>query len=268
MFENKYEGVFESSMKESEFINEISKYYDTRASGSDSIKAAGQWHEKENIDEICLEISRKIGLNSKSRVLEIGCGSGVLGNWIKSKCLKYYGFDISHEMLKIFLNESDRKDVDLLRASADKIPFQKDSFDIIILNGVAMYFINNDFLSRVLKEIQEIISKNGLIFIGETSTPDRYYWEFVWFQNLSKYKQTFAKSYIKFRKWFATKNSKMGGKWTNTYSTVSEKFLKNYFGGKAEINISDAAGYTIRKKKLGKNSKGNKRVDFTIKLSE
>jgi ubiquinone/menaquinone biosynthesis C-methylase UbiE len=255
-------------MKESEFINEVSKYYDTRASGSDSIKAAGQWHQIDSINEICLEISKKIGLNSKSRVLEIGCGSGVLGNWIKSKCSTYYGFDISHEMLKSFLNESNTETVNLLRASADKIPFQKDSFDIIILNGVAMYFINDDFLSRVLKEIQEIISKNGLIFIGETSTPSRYYWEFAWFQNLSKFKQNFVKPYIKFRKWIATKNSKIGGKWTNTYSTVSEKFLKDYFKGKGKINISDAAAYTIRKKKSGKNSKGNKRVDFTIKLSE
>jgi ubiquinone/menaquinone biosynthesis C-methylase UbiE len=255
-------------MKESEFISNISKYYDTRASDSDSIKAAGQWHEIENINEICLEISKKIGLNSKSRVLEIGCGSGVLGNWIKSKCSAYYGFDISHKMLIRFLNDSNNEKINLLRASADKIPFQKDSFDIIILNGVAMYFINDDFLSKVLKQIQGIVIKNGLIFIGETSTPSRYYWEFAWFQNLSKFKQNFAKPYIKFRKWIATKNSKIGGKWNNTYSTVSEEFLKKYFKEKAQINISDSAGYTIRQKKMGKNSKGNKRVDFTIKLSE
>lgn len=50
--------------------------YDLRASNSDFIKAAGQWGSEKLVPLTCKEIEKKIKISSKSKILEIGCGSG------------------------------------------------------------------------------------------------------------------------------------------------------------------------------------------------
>ena len=73
-------------MRDIEEIRRVSKIYDDRAQVTDSIKAAGQWGNKELVNEITQEIIKKMDIKSEDIILEIGCGSGVLGNVVEENC--------------------------------------------------------------------------------------------------------------------------------------------------------------------------------------
>lgn len=254
-------------MTDKESLKKIEKYYNKRASGSDGFKAAGQWIEKEIIPEICTEICKKIELTDKKKVLEIGCGSGVLGGWIKERCKDYVGLDISVQMLKKFKEETmDKRNLNIFQAITNSIPVEDNIFDIVLMNGVSMYFKNNKELENTLKEMNRVVKNNGIIFIGENIVPNGIYWELVWFQNLSNLGQFFAMPYVKFRRNLAKKSPKMAGKWKSMHNEISVNFLKSFYKNKAELVESNAAAQTIRRKKISNKYKGNHRKDFVIKL--
>jgi len=115
-----------------------------------------------------------------------------------------------------------------------------------------------------LKETKRLVTKSGTIFIGENVIPSGYFWEFVWFQNLSKYSQRLLLPYMKTRKWLA-KYPKLAGKWKSNHHEVSPKFIKEFFSDH-KVKQSRASACTIKQRILESNYKGNRRADFIIKL--
>ena len=244
-------------------IKKIAELYDARiTSTKDAVKAAGQWGSDDFVPLICKEICSKIKLKQSDTILELGCGSGVLGNWIIDKCSKYVGIDLSSKMLNHFLNNSN-KALDLIQGTTDLTGFKDNSFDIIILNGVTMYF-SNELLANTLKEMKRVVSPSGVIFIGENIVPSGYFWEFVWFQNLSPTKQRLLLPYVKFRKLLA-KNPKFAGKWKSIHNEISPKLIKEFFS-ENDVQQTNAAAFTVKKQQLGSKYKGNRRADFLIKF--
>lgn len=254
-------------MKNKRELKKIADYYDDRAIKSDGVKAAGQWGDKQFIPEITEEINKKIELNSQDRVLEIGCGSGVLGDWINKNCEFYLGLDISFQMLKKFqIEHSLKNSPNLVQGLTDRVPCRSDFFDLVVMNGVTMYFKNNEEFRNTLEEIERVATKKATIFIGENIILSGFYWELVWFQNLPKIAKIFAKPYVRFRRYLAKKNPKLEGKWKSIHHEISPDLLREFFKGKATIEQTDAAAQTTRKRRLGKRYRGNRRVDFVIKL--
>lgn len=253
-------------MNYNEEIKKIADFYDKRAKKGDGVSAAGQWGDKNQVSLICEEINTKIDLNEKQKVLEIGCGTGVLGRWLSHHCEIYVGCDISLFMLKKFKEEF-QNDIELYQSVTHLIPFKENFFDIVVMNGVTMYLHDKDLLKKTLDEMKRVAKKNSTIFLGENITPEGYYWELTWFQNLSTSKQRIAKLYINLRRWLAKQSSLFEGKWKTMHKEISPSFIENYFMGN-KVEISDAAARTTRKKQLGENYKGNRRIDFVIKLRE
>ena len=107
-------------------------------------------------------------------------------------------------------------------------------------------------------------SSSGIIFIGDNIIPSGYFWEFVWFQNLSSTTQQFLLPYVKLRKWLA-KNPKFAGTWKSIHNEISPKLIKEFFSD-CDIHQTNAAAYTVKKQQLGSKYKGNRRADFLIKL--
>lgn len=245
-------------------IKKIEKLYDDRISSTnDSVKAAGQWGSNEFVPLICKEICSKINLERHYTVLELGCGSGVLGNYISERCMKYVGIDLSFQMMKHFLHES-KTNVSLIQTTTDNVPLPDNSFDIVLLNGVTMYFHDDLLLKKTLEEMKRLVTSDGTIFIGENIIPKGYFWEFVWFQNLSNTSQMILLPYVKIRK-FLAKNRKLAGKWASIHKEIAPKFIKQFFK-ESDVIQSRASAYTIKHKILGKKYRGNRRADFVIKL--
>ena len=105
------------------------------------------------------------------RVLEIGCGTGLLLFRIAPHCTRYVATDMSPEALRYVGNqlaELELGHVELLQRTADDLfgdEFQ--NFDTIILNSVIQYFPNLNYLLRVIEKAKTLLSPQGRIFIGD-----------------------------------------------------------------------------------------------------
>jgi len=251
-------------MNYDESIIKVAKLYDHRiTSSNDAVKAAGQWGSDEYVPLICEEICSKIGLKETDTVLELGCGAGVLGNWIVKRCKKYIAIDLSLKTLQFFSKNS-KENLDLIQSTTDLSPFSDNKFNVIILNGVTMHFPNEKLLESTLKETKRLVTKPGTIFIGENVIPSGSFWEFSWFNRLSKNSQKLLLPYMRIRKWLA-KNPKLAGKWKSVHFEVSPKFIKEFFVD-YEVKQSKASAYTVKQRILESKYNGNRRADFFIKL--
>jgi len=107
------------------------------------------------------------------RVLEIGCGTGLLLFRIAPHCAKYWGTDFSKVALDYIAKhlgclKHPPSDLSLLRRMADDFEgFEAQGFDTVILNSVVQYFPDVDYLLRVLEAAVRLVAPGGVVFIGD-----------------------------------------------------------------------------------------------------
>jgi amino acid adenylation domain-containing protein len=116
-------------------------------------------------------VARLRGLEGR-RVLEIGCGTGLLLTRLAANCESYVGLDFSRpalEQLKTYLNtRGDLESVELRYGLAHELAFlSDDSVDLVILNSVVQYFPSIDYLLKVLREALRVTRRGGHIFVGD-----------------------------------------------------------------------------------------------------
>jgi amino acid adenylation domain-containing protein len=107
-----------------------------------------------------------------SKVLEIGCGVGLLLQHLAPDSARYVGTDFSAAallQLRQWLNgRANLSHVELLqRAAIELDDFAEGSFDTIIINSVVQYFPNIDYLLDVLRKSCRLLSPGGCIFVGD-----------------------------------------------------------------------------------------------------
>src|SRR6185312_11638486 len=106
------------------------------------------------------------------RVLEIGCGSGLLLTRIAPSCESYIGLDFSSsviEQLKEYVrHRPDLSRVELRLGLAHELEFLKDaSVDLVILNSVVQYFPSVAYFLKVLAQAVRVTRAGGYIFLGD-----------------------------------------------------------------------------------------------------
>jgi amino acid adenylation domain-containing protein/thioester reductase-like protein len=106
------------------------------------------------------------------RVLEIGCGMGLLLFRIAPHCSSYYGMDISAEAIKTveqsIQSQPSLSHVQVMQGAADDIDqFEFQSFDTVIINSVIQYFPGIEYLIHVLEKAAKLVKPGGQIFIGD-----------------------------------------------------------------------------------------------------
>jgi amino acid adenylation domain-containing protein/thioester reductase-like protein len=107
-----------------------------------------------------------------SRVLEIGCGVGLLLQHIAPQCSVYVGTDFSASalsQLQAWMRQrQDLGHVELLQRAATELQeFETGYFDTVVLNSVVQYFPDIEYLLTVLREAVRIVRPGGRIFIGD-----------------------------------------------------------------------------------------------------
>jgi pristinamycin I synthase-3/4 len=106
------------------------------------------------------------------RVLEIGCGSGLLLTRIASGCESYAGIDFSASVIEqlgeYVRQRPDLSRVELRQGLAHELEFlQDDSVDLVILNSVAQYFPSITYFLKVLEQAVRVTREGGHIFLGD-----------------------------------------------------------------------------------------------------
>jgi amino acid adenylation domain-containing protein len=108
------------------------------------------------------------------RVLEIGCGTGLLLFRIAPHCTKYWGTDFSQASLDFIGQQVGAQHVVplpqvtlLQKMATDFEGVEAEAFDAVILNSVVQYFPSIDYLVRVLEGAVQALAPGGFIFIGD-----------------------------------------------------------------------------------------------------
>ena len=126
---------------------------------------------------VATAVARILSLRPQ-RLLEIGCGTGLLAFHLIAKCESYVGIDSSAAAITQLqqLQRSESWGAALpglgralfARCRADCIgELACGPFDVAILPSVIQYFPTLDYLERVVRQIAAILSPGGSIFIGD-----------------------------------------------------------------------------------------------------
>jgi amino acid adenylation domain-containing protein len=118
-------------------------------------------------------VSRILGNQPPQRVLEIGCGSGLLLFRVAKHCQEYWGADYSAatinnlEQLCSTIEGLEGK-VKLLHRTADDFTgIPQATFDRVVINSVVQYFPSVDYLLQVIAGAVKTIADRGKIFLGD-----------------------------------------------------------------------------------------------------
>jgi amino acid adenylation domain-containing protein len=107
------------------------------------------------------------------RILEIGCGTGLLLTRLAPQSARYWGTDISQVALEGVRRQVEAapdklSGVSLFRRAADDFEgIAPESFDAVILNSTVQYFPDIEYLRRVLESAVASIAPGGLVFVGD-----------------------------------------------------------------------------------------------------
>ncbi|MGD2115736.1 MAG: amino acid adenylation domain-containing protein, partial [Acidobacteriota bacterium] len=106
------------------------------------------------------------------RILEIGCGSGLLLLRLAGDCEQYVGTDFSEKALDYLRGHVEAASpeldsVELVHRSAEDLDGVGRDFDVVVLNSVVQYFPGPSYLRRVITGAARIVRPGGWIFLGD-----------------------------------------------------------------------------------------------------
>ena len=105
------------------------------------------------------------------RVLEIGCGTGLLLFRVAPRCEHYCGVDFAGpalDAIRAALPAHGLDNVSLIQARADELgDVPAGTFDTIVINSVVQYFPSAEYLLGVMQEAVRLVAPGGTIFVGD-----------------------------------------------------------------------------------------------------
>ena len=106
------------------------------------------------------------------KVLEIGCGVGLLVRELAPRCSVYRGTDLSlvavGRLREFVASKPELRHVELYEREATDLDEQAPgSVDTVVINSVIQYFPDIDYLRTVLEGAARVVSAGGRIFIGD-----------------------------------------------------------------------------------------------------
>jgi amino acid adenylation domain-containing protein len=120
------------------------------------------------------ETVRRILCHKPRRILEIGCGAGLLTHHLIRQCEEYVGTDISRSAIEFVkgsldaLDPSPRARVEIEECPAHRVAgLGRGRFDCIVLNSVVQHFPDIEYLLGVLGQCVEVARPGGMILVGD-----------------------------------------------------------------------------------------------------
>lgn len=134
---------------------------------------AGEAIPEEQMEEWTTATVNRIQQYQPQRILEIGCGTGLLLFRLAPACESYTGIDFSNQAIQyveqhLSVLGSDASKVQLYQASAHELnTLELEQVDMVIINSVSQYFSDVDYLNNVLTQAADRLRPGGCIFLGD-----------------------------------------------------------------------------------------------------
>jgi amino acid adenylation domain-containing protein len=114
----------------------------------------------------------RINALNVGRVLEVGAGTGLFVSTVAPQAISYLATDFSPASMrgiaKLAASYPDLANVSTLQTPADQLmQLKTGSFDTAILNSVAQYFPDADYLTGVIHTLVELVVDGGQLFLGD-----------------------------------------------------------------------------------------------------
>nr|WP_272922435.1 non-ribosomal peptide synthetase [Streptomyces sp. SID685] len=105
-----------------------------------------------------------------NRILEIGCGSGLLLRRLAPDCEEYVGTDLSGKTLAQLAADLAGAGLDNVRLhhreATEFTGVQPHSFDAVVINSAVGHFPDARYLERVLRQAVRCVRAGGAVFVG------------------------------------------------------------------------------------------------------
>lgn len=121
------------------------------------------WHESATWiahDELLGEHVKHLSMDSDARMLDVCCGSGVVGASFKGKVGKMIGLDITPEMIDLARTRLDQVN----QGTVYDLPFMEGSFDLVV-NREVLHLLPNP--ERPVSEIFRVLKPGGQFIVGQ-----------------------------------------------------------------------------------------------------
>ena len=118
---------------------------------------AGNLRGERRVDEIL----KRLGLDNKLKILEIGCGTGFFSSKFKKRGIEPICLDISMDLLNHAKNKG--SNLNFIQADAENLPFKDNTFDAIIVISV----LHHLDIKVALTAFKNALKKDGLIIFSE-----------------------------------------------------------------------------------------------------
>lgn len=130
---------------------------------------------------------------SFSNTLEIGCGIGYQAGFLSCISDKVTASDVDYKNMiqhsrgldatRKFIEKTDIKNIEIVNANAENLPFEDEQFDFIYSSYSFQYIINKD---KALQEIKRVLKNDGYFFCVLPTSGCRLKAAFIYYQTIAK----------------------------------------------------------------------------------
>lgn len=113
------------------------------------------------------ELSRILeGIPKGSKILDVGCGTAHLTNWILEQGFEVYGIEPSQEMYNYA--KQNFPHIEVKKSISSDIPYPDNSFDLIVAFEVLRY-LDKDENKKSFKEFHRVLKPGGQFFLTQVN---------------------------------------------------------------------------------------------------
>lgn len=119
----------------------------------------------------------------EGKILDWGCGSGNNSIFLIDKGYEVFGCDIAKNfkecvgdnLKKYGYNRNLLKNFTLIPQDYERLPFDNESFDLILSNQVLYYLPSREHIKKICVEFNRILKPNGLVFFTMMGQRNYYF---------------------------------------------------------------------------------------------